>query len=181
MVTGGVMNNQRGAVLVISLIMLMVLTVLGLTAMQTSILEEKMAGNFRDRHTAFEAAESALRGGESLVASLADTSSFNGTGGRLSSTDPEPDFTNPSTWNNSMVYSGTLTGVATPPRYIAQHIVHTNTTTTGKGINAITTSTEVDYFKITARGTGRTNKSKVILQSYYKLGEGRTAWQELPR
>ncbi|MCX7100437.1 MAG: PilX N-terminal domain-containing pilus assembly protein, partial [Methylobacter sp.] len=53
--------NQSGAVLIISLIMLLLLTLIGTTAMQTSTLEEKMAGNLRDRDIAFQAAESALR------------------------------------------------------------------------------------------------------------------------
>ena len=48
-------NQQRGAVLIISLIMLLVLTLLGVTSMRTTILEEKMAGNLRDKNTSFQA------------------------------------------------------------------------------------------------------------------------------
>lgn len=55
---------QSGMVLVISLIILMLLTLIGITGLQTTGLEEKMAGNMRDRNVAFQAAESALRDAE---------------------------------------------------------------------------------------------------------------------
>ena len=57
-------THQSGAVLIISLIMLLLLTLIGTTSMQTTTLEEKMAGNMRDRNIAFQAAESALRDAE---------------------------------------------------------------------------------------------------------------------
>ncbi|MBN2700612.1 MAG: hypothetical protein JXR29_04080 [Methylothermaceae bacterium] len=60
-------SNQRGAALVISLLMLLVMTVIGVAAMQTNLLEEKMAGNFRDMNLAFQAAEAALRDAESDI------------------------------------------------------------------------------------------------------------------
>ena len=43
-------HPQRGAILIISLIMLLVLTILGVTGMRTTVLEEKMAGNLRDKN-----------------------------------------------------------------------------------------------------------------------------------
>ena len=52
---------QRGVALLIALIFLVILTLLGLTAMQSSVLEEKMAGNLRDRAIAMDAAYAALR------------------------------------------------------------------------------------------------------------------------
>ncbi len=59
-----VSTHQSGAVLVISLIMLLLLTLIGASSMQTTTLEEKMAGNIRDRSLAFQAAESAIRDAE---------------------------------------------------------------------------------------------------------------------
>ena len=54
-------HSQHGSALIIGLIFLVLLTVVGITAMQTTTLEEKMAGNQRDRSVAFQAAETALR------------------------------------------------------------------------------------------------------------------------
>jgi Tfp pilus assembly protein PilX len=57
--------HQRGAVLFISLIILLVITLIGITAMQSTSLEEKMAGNLRSNKMTYEAAEAALSEGES--------------------------------------------------------------------------------------------------------------------
>jgi Tfp pilus assembly protein PilX len=53
--------QQRGAVLFIALIMLLLLTLIGITAMQVTLLQERMAGGFRIQHQAFEAAENLLK------------------------------------------------------------------------------------------------------------------------
>jgi type IV pilus assembly protein PilX len=57
-------SSQAGAALVTGLIFLVILTLLGITAMQTSTMEERMSGNARDRNIAFQAAEAALRDAE---------------------------------------------------------------------------------------------------------------------
>jgi type IV pilus assembly protein PilX len=54
-------RRQRGTVLVISLIVLLVMTLIGITSMQTTVLEERMAGNLRDRNLSFQAAEAGLQ------------------------------------------------------------------------------------------------------------------------
>lgn len=55
---------QRGATLITGLIFLVVLTLIGVTAARMSSLEERMAGNLRDRSLAMQAAELALRDAE---------------------------------------------------------------------------------------------------------------------
>lgn len=57
-------GKQSGAVLFVGLIFLVMLTMLGVTALQVGTVEERMAGNSRDRNLAFQAAESALRDAE---------------------------------------------------------------------------------------------------------------------
>jgi type IV pilus assembly protein PilX len=58
------LNRQAGAVLLVSLVMLLLLTLIGLAGMRLASLEERIAGNQRDREVAFQAAEAALRAGE---------------------------------------------------------------------------------------------------------------------
>lgn len=53
-------KNQQGATLVVTLIILLVVSWLGIASMRSSNLELKMAISSRDRAVAFEAAESAL-------------------------------------------------------------------------------------------------------------------------
>src|SRR5262249_39147003 len=70
-------QTQRGISLVVVLLFLVMLSILGTTAIQTSSLEEKMTGNERDRQIAFEAAEGALRDAErEIFQSLGPTSPF---------------------------------------------------------------------------------------------------------
>ena len=60
-------NDQTGTALIVSLIFLLIMTLIGITAVRTTTLEEKMAGNMRDRNLAFQAAEAALRDAESAL------------------------------------------------------------------------------------------------------------------
>lgn len=60
-------GSERGAVLLVSLVMLVLLTLVGLAGMRMVQLEERMAGNLRDRQSALQAAEVALRAGEAAA------------------------------------------------------------------------------------------------------------------
>ncbi len=53
-------TRQSGAVLLVSLIILVVLTMLGVSTMNSTQLEEKMAANSQEANRAFQAAESGL-------------------------------------------------------------------------------------------------------------------------
>lgn len=64
---GNCRRDQRGTALVFALVMLLLLTILGVTAVTTSSLQEKMAGNMRDQYMAQQAGDSILRDGQSLV------------------------------------------------------------------------------------------------------------------
>lgn len=55
--------RQNGAVLFVALIVLILLTMLGLTAAQVTVLQERMSGNFRVQQLAFENAEGAMSAG----------------------------------------------------------------------------------------------------------------------
>lgn len=56
---------QTGSALFVALILLLVLTMLGVQGMRSNVMQERMAGNMRERNIAFQAAEAALRLGES--------------------------------------------------------------------------------------------------------------------
>lgn len=57
-------QQQKGAVLIIALIFMLILSLIGVSSMQGTTLQEKMSGNLRDQYSAFNAAEAALREGE---------------------------------------------------------------------------------------------------------------------
>jgi Tfp pilus assembly protein PilX len=54
-------RHQRGAALVIGLILLLILTVLGVSGLGTATTEVRLADNNKQREYAFQSAESALR------------------------------------------------------------------------------------------------------------------------
>ncbi len=57
-------RHQRGVVLVVALIFLLLITVLAISASGTSLLQEKLVGGLRNSQLAEWSAESALRGAE---------------------------------------------------------------------------------------------------------------------
>ena len=60
-------KQQAGAILIISLIILLVMTIVGIAAMSLVIFEGKMANNIRNHKIAFQEAESALRVAEARL------------------------------------------------------------------------------------------------------------------
>lgn len=58
------MQAQRGMVLIISLVFLLLLTLLATSSMQNATLQEKMAGSLTLRNASFQTAETVLRAGE---------------------------------------------------------------------------------------------------------------------
>ncbi len=54
-------NREGGAILIVTLLFLVILTMLGITAITGTTMEERMAGNTRDSAIALQAAEAALR------------------------------------------------------------------------------------------------------------------------
>jgi len=69
-------SRQQGAVLFVALIFLLLLTLLGVTASSTSIMQERMTGGMRNAHLALMGTESALRGGEVDLWTAAARSSY---------------------------------------------------------------------------------------------------------
>ena len=63
-------NHQRGAVLFVALVFLILITLLALTATGTSILQEKMTGGMRNGQLAMMGSESGLRGEEARLWNL---------------------------------------------------------------------------------------------------------------
>ena len=56
-------KNQQGIVLVVALLILVVMTILGVSMLSSSTLEERMASNVQAKNITFQAAESCIRTG----------------------------------------------------------------------------------------------------------------------
>lgn len=60
-------QRQRGMALLVSLVFLLLLTLIGLSSMQSATLQEKMTSSIMLRNQSFQMAEAALRMGENAV------------------------------------------------------------------------------------------------------------------
>lgn len=170
-------SGQRGVSLVVVLLFLLVMTILGITAVRTSNLEEKMSGNERDRELAFEAAEAALRDAErDILVNITVGSPFsdpcvNGLcltpGGGASVADTID-------WNSAVpreygVNSGAgayAIALARTPRYVVE-LLPDMPPPSGESLNMRSTATGGTPFRITATAWGRKQTTQVQLQVVY--------------
>lgn len=171
-------HKQTGSALIVSLTILLVLTILGVSAMRTTSLEDKMAGNARDSQTAFEAAEFALRQAEQdLLNNVIVDANFGLTGGTVAyftfkGLTPEA-WTVEANWiiaNNVVAYIAT-SGVAKAPQFMIQQIDANINVENLPGLGAgygKDRYTGLSIYQITARGFGISPNSRAMLQSYYR-------------
>lgn len=168
-------NKQCGSVLIISLVIMVVLTILGVSGMRTAVLEEKMAGNMRDSQLAFQAAEATLKQAEQYIdENIVSIVNFDtdGSDGLYSTDIYQP-------WNNiawdssdSLEYTDFDSdySVKASPRFIIQHLVSQKNDIDDLNLNNYGQGTgagRIEMFVITARATGISGKSVVTLQSTY--------------
>lgn len=183
---------QNGAALFVSLVILTVLTILSVAGMRSTIMEEKMSANVRDRNTAFQAAEIAMTFAENDVLNTWNTvADFDGTNAGLTDiAAAEPDYyDSATTWDKSVantisralpaasevaVGSNGTNAITVTPRYILQHIrtwdpnqSDTFSTSSDSEYGQSDTSRNISLLKITANSTGITPSSSVTLQAYY--------------
>lgn len=162
-------KNQKGVVLVVSLIMLLLMTMLGVSSMKSTILEEKMAGNYKDANMAFQSAEAALRAGENYLQTTVTLPLFDGATTGLY----QPTTSGSSRWDavnwadagQVIAYAGSLSDVADAPDYIIEELAPVPSP--GGSMEAGTVQ-ESQYYRITSRAVGGTETAVVILQSTYK-------------
>ena len=175
--------RQRGNTLVLILMFLSLMAMMGLTAMQGSTLQERMAGNLRDRSFAMQAAEDALRIAEAFAqAQAGNDAAFDGSNQGLydaASNPPDP-FDDPA-WEDDatldlgdLVANGFITnqdlvsGVDSQPSFYIQYLGKQPLEPCYMGNCPATQDPLTFYiFLIMARGTGLSNNSVVVLESYY--------------
>lgn len=190
--------RQRGAALIVALILLIVITLVGLAAVGTTILQNKMTANQYDRQVAFQSAEAAMRVAAALIPNNPGLIARNcQTGGTVCQTNPFTDSALPSgsihtvtansTGSGSTASTTTFTAspaAAMQPQYVIESLGNwTNPTTdTGFGNTANSRNYGVQgaantaiYFRITARScdpssSSCNNRAIVTLQTIVKQG-----------
>lgn len=166
-------NRQGGAVLAVSLIMLLVVTLIAVASMQGTMLEEKMAGNSLDRNLAFQATESAVREAEIGIEGVASLGSYDGAAGLFGLGDAEPDHVTATTWTDATqhIVATADYGAYLAPQFYVKHfttVLGTEGALNMSGYGDNKGTGDVTVFKITARGTGgNADSAEVILRTYY--------------
>lgn len=173
---------QRGMVLIVGLVMVLLMSIIGVAAIRGSNLQESMAGNMRDRNQAFQAAEAALRMAESDVTVNGTKWTFDNTKGLLTNQNlkaaplgPVANW-NKSTWDRnaiSVAKADIDLQLTKMPGYVIEQV-----DVEGAGAASMGEATEYGaniedagnrvIYRVTARGFGGSEKSEVILQSTYR-------------
>lgn len=168
--------RQRGAILVTSLLLLLILTVLGIAMMKMTNMQDRMAGNTRDMNLAFQGAEAAVRAGEEELRVLVAPAG----GPQLQATVDcdicdrgvlPVDLDTPGRFNWA-ADAKPAAGIATPgkldqdPQYKIEH-----TQFVANGIDCGTTDANCnagrDVFTVTGRSTGASGRTNTVVQTTY--------------
>jgi type IV pilus assembly protein PilX len=183
-------RRQQGAVLIVGLIILVILTILGINSIQTTTLEERMAGNTLSANAAFQATEAALRQGEQTIVNYGNTiprplPSTDGSTNLWVLESPDPDTgsavqpwwgeANATWWAANGVeyvtpsasvdleYAAGSAPAALPHHLIEEHQFIKDTLTLGQAND----TAGRQFFQITASGTDVSGSATAILRSTY--------------
>lgn len=161
-------HRQAGVALLTGLIFMVVLTLLALAAMRTTTLEERMAGNARDRDMAFQSAEAALRAGEQVVSGATLPAFALGTAytPRIAAGTLNTYWQNTHLWATQSVAAWQPAGTGAAPQYVIEFM--SATAGGGGGGLGFSAVSDAGLYRVTARGVGRSANTVVILQAVYQ-------------
>lgn len=144
---------ESGSALIVSLVMLLLISLIGISSMQGTVLQERMASNLQDRNIAFQASERALKVGENWLVSNPRSALLNDS------------LENPASWSGGGNDTVTLnTGdeqLASQPQY---HVGWLGDYCPPSPEGSLPC---YDRFAVTSRSEGGTSTSVVILQSTF--------------
>lgn len=177
-------KKQNGAALMLGMLLLLVMTLLALTASSSAVMQERMAGSFRDASLAFQATEAGGRWGAAWLQSLgastgsprpfpcastcsASASTAVWVSGQYS---PSLDWATSSwTYGESPTDASVLSGyeatavksnlmVSAPPQFVLEEYYFK------RDDLSASVATGVVYYRVIARGTGqRPNTNRVAI------------------
>ncbi|HRP35733.1 MAG TPA: PilX N-terminal domain-containing pilus assembly protein [Gammaproteobacteria bacterium] len=149
-------QRERGSALAVALIFLLLMTLLGISAMRGSNMQERMAGNLRDRNLAFQASEAALRGGETWLLNIVNQQTA----------DLNAQMLNPAAWDGAApAPTGSVAALdgqlaSDPEFYVGP-----------PSLRRVGIQLPPDFrriYPVTARGEGGSDNAVVVLQSTFE-------------
>ncbi|MDQ2703145.1 MAG: pilus assembly protein [Pseudomonadota bacterium] len=174
---------QRGVVLAVVLILLLVMTLLAVASLSGTVLDERMSTAQLDRNIAMQAAEAALREAEEIVRDEPDVQAAGTCSAGICA---KPDFTDPDEqqrwlidgfwddpdngWAETVI---SIDGLTARPKYIIELIddavTETQNCTTGGDVSLEAACTQKSSrYRITVFSAAE-NRAAVMLQSIYAI------------
>ena len=168
------MRQQHGSALIISLLILLVMTIIGISAMSGSTLEEKMAASDRNQKAVFQNAENSLKAAETALLqadynNVVRLAMVNNTTGYYTQDDGRFDYFTPSAWvPNSSCIPLLNNSNGGSSCYIIEEVANPTSDQVDISGGYDPASTPVrgnQLTRITVRSTDSNGMSSVILQS----------------
>ncbi|AHF05357.1 hypothetical protein MARPU_02185 [Marichromatium purpuratum 984] len=182
----GTPSSQRGAALAISMILLMVATLIGLSGIKQARVQEKMSANTYDRSLAMQMSEAALRAAQSAIAEDWEISALGGVDCSPTSTNscqpvpPETFQADDTNWitvdTEYRINDGMVTGA---PQYQIHYLGKAPSTTSLNSSNSANNMQygggggggEVAYYRVIARSASPTavqDRALVVLSGIFE-------------
>lgn len=164
------MQKQNGAALVVSMIILVAMTMIGITSMKSSSTEMTMAGNLRESAITFQAAEAGLSAAEAVLLTGIDPPNM------LDDIDIDPNYLSNATWKSASAneIKTTLANITNNPRYITKFLGEwdpdrnvSDLDPGYSGYGETSTAIKIAYFRATSRGFGQTGNTFRTVQSFF--------------
>lgn len=166
-------RRQRGAVLVVCMIILLLLTIIGISGARNVILQEKMTFASRDAKLALLVTEAALGEAELVVDQLSGAdpfANFNATGsngGLYTAGDAPADLLAEGTWNSNVTdVQVDIDGESYTASYFIEHVgqlEQPDNVSVGGGYGGSPAVPPVEVFRIAVRGEGLANTSRIVV------------------
>ena len=163
-------HPERGAALVVGLILLLVLTFLAVSGMTTASLELQMAGNKQYQERAFQFADAGIE--QAMAAGIYNTNTPIGAYDNVATINPQPDRGTGRQVANCPEAAGATD--AQQCEYFMRFDVQAGTTPVPGGGYSIGTGFEAYHFIIDSYGTAERGALSEHRQSFYVVGPGGT-------
>jgi len=189
-------ETQRGATLVLALLILVMIMMYGIPAAMNSIQNERMTGNTRQRDLAFQAAEHALKAADTFIhANTAAQLDALAPAAKTCADSPDDDddgtvsndgllsngechsnnadyWRNTFDWTKGVSPAGSIDAalVATQPVYVVERMPDVSYCQPSGGLPPCTlpdTAVAKNYYRVTAKAVGQDSNAIVILQTMY--------------
>lgn len=177
---------QSGVALAVSLVLLLVITLIGVTAIRMTTMQQRITANFYDREVGFQSAEAAVMVGAQALQAGTATDRNCGTGGGACKQNPFTD-TNFSSSSIHSVATGTGSqqfaagnNASGQPQYVIEYMGQYQDTTSDYGYNQTANAAQYGsqgshimrkYYRITSRSGDPSSigdRAVVTLQAMYR-------------